>query len=631
MSDPDVKFLTLNTAALWAEGLLEGVEITEAGLGLQQIFTHKYAGACTDTEVPAAFTLDRCGLLYVIAKHTGALAVIDSGAGHYQLPGSLPISGLRNLAAGAANLYLIDGQRLYALARVNYQLRWEAAVPGVAALAVDRAENLYLLDPAGGRVLKVGRDGAAKVLIEGLDAPVAICCGWDGFLYILMEKAVKRFSTAGSLEETRALAPPIDLEPCCLGVDREGIIYFGGRSEAGFPYLLSPSGNWERLGYRGSVSQLAINARGDLYLLLRSADQPQEQIVFMERVANYTGAGTYTSKWLDSTAVQCRWHRFVLEAEIPANTQILVSYRTGTVPDDPAAAFGGEVLNPADALINSADGQYIQFRLRFLSKDVTRTPRIKGMKVYFPRVSYLRYLPAVYQENGQGKDFLERFLSLGETFLADTEDKIRGITGYFDPAAAPDDFIPWLASWLSITRYDRWPVPKIRALLLRAPGLFRQRGTREGLSAMITLYLSRVSENGLIVDDNGAKPVIVESFQVRAGSSGDSAVWGDLFGTDPYSFCVLLTPEQVRTNQDLSAVKRIVELEKPAHTRAGVKVLQPWLHLDWHTYLGLNTHLSEQGFVLGQSALSRDTKVTAAEDGGQVAVRARVGVDTALT
>lgn len=631
MAGSEIKFLTINTAALWAEGLLEGTEVRGESLELKRFYTHRYAGACGEIEPPAAFTLARCGLIYVIDKYTGSLAVYDSAAGSYSWLAPLPTGSLRSIAAGDANLYLLDDERVYALARVNHQIRWETKVTGAAALALDRDENLYILDPAGRQVLRVSRGGSIATLINGLDSPLGVTCGWDGFLYVLSGTAVLRFSLQGALLETIAVSPPVDLKPCCLGVDREGVLYFGGREKEGFPYRLDRSGRWERLGYRGAISQLVINAKGDLYVLGLEPEHLQEQIVLLERVENYFSEGVYTSKWFDSTIDGCSWHRFALETEIPDNTQVLVSYCTSAAPDELSAAFDKEVVNPTDALITCAGGRYIRFRFRFLSKDAASTPRLKNMKVYFPRLSYLRYLPATYQENEQGRDFLERFLSISETFFSDLEEKIDGITSYFDPAAVPEGFLSWLSSWLAVTDYDRWPAQKIRALLLRAPQLYRKRGTREGLEAMISLYLSRVSENGLVVDGSEAKPIIVESFQVRAGASVDDAIWGDLFGTDPYSFCVLLRPEQVPTGQDLNAVKRIVEFEKPAYTRAGVKVLQPWFFLDWHTYLGFNTYLTRQGFVLGRSALSRDTSINEMEEGGEVEVRARVGLDTVLT
>jgi hypothetical protein len=60
-----------------------------------------------------------------------------------------------------------------------------------------------------------------------------------------------------------------------------------------------------------------------------------------------------------------------------------------------------------------------------------------------------------------------------------------------------------------------------------------------------------------------------------------------LFGKDPYRFCVLLKPFPIKvengksrfrriTDNEHLTVKRIIELEKPAHTHAGLQILQPW-------------------------------------------------------
>lgn len=631
MTEKELQFLTVNTKTLWEQGSLDGLEVTGEGLGLKKVFTHRFAGVYAGVPNPVSFDVDGCGLIYSIEEVSGRVSVFDPKTGSCRRLSPLPITALQGLAAGRANLYLTDGSRLYALAKINYQTRWEAPVSGAASLAAGEGEILYLLDLPEGRVYKAGADASVSVVIEDLGSPLAICWGLDGFLYVLKETAVLRFDSDGTLQETVDFSPPLDLVPRCLAVDRDGVLYIGGQDEDGFSYRLDRSGNWERLGYQGAVYQLCVNKRGDLFLLTRERKSGEKRIVLLERVANHLGEGTYVSSAFDSKIEGCRWHRFVLDAEIPDNTQLLVSYGTGESPSEAGAAFGEELANPPDALITGAGGRYIRFKFRFYTKDVYRTPRIRSLKVYFPRVSYLRYLPAVYQEDGQGRDFLERFLAIGETFFSELEGKIRDISTYLDPAAVPEGFLQWLASWLAVTRYNNWPAPKIRALLQRAPELYRKRGTREGIEAMITLFLSRVSENGLDVDETGARPVIVESFQVQAGAPEARAVWADLFGTDPYRFCVLLRPEQVSALQDLNAVKRIVESEKPAYTSAGVKVLQPWFYLDWHTYLGVNTCLSRQGFVLGRSVLSRDTALDEAEDGGEISVRSRAGVDTVLT
>ncbi|MEW6172902.1 MAG: phage tail protein [Bacillota bacterium] len=632
MSEKEVQFLTLNTRSLWEEGTLDNLEAGAEGLTLKKTTSYRFAGSYGEIEgAPACFALDRCGLIYLVDELTGRLSIFDPSVCVESKPWPLPFTGAEDIAAGAANIYIADDSRVLAVARVNFQIRWEVEVPAPVPLTLDGAENLYLLDRAGGRVLKVGRGGAVSGLIAGLVSPRAFCCGLDGLLYVLMENEVLRYTFEGVPKGAISLSGiNEEFKPACLAVDRQGAVYLGGHDDEGFPCRLGTEGKPERLGYRGAVYRLALNERGDLYLLGREKKVGRKQISRLQPAENYVNEGTYFSRAFDSTMVDCRWHRFVLDAEIPENTQVAVSYSITAVPGDAAAAvMGEELINPADALITGPRGRYIRFRLRLYTKDPSRTPRLKGMKVYFPRVSYLRYLPAVYQEDGQSKDFLERFLSLAETFVAELEEKIHGVTACLDPGATPGEFLSWLSSWLAVTRYENWPAAKIRALLRNAPELYRKRGTREGIEEMITLYLSDVSETGEIIKSCG-KPIIVESSHF-AGIAREGTIWARLFGTNPYCFCVLLKPEQVASEQDLGAVKRIVEFEKPAHTCAGVKVLQPWFFLDWHTYLGINTGLTEQKFVAGLSILSRDTMVDEVEEGGEAEVRSRVGLDTVVT
>ena len=108
-----------------------------------------------------------------------------------------------------------------------------------------------------------------------------------------------------------------------------------------------------------------------------------------------------------------------------------------------------------------------------------------------------------------------------------------------------------------------------------------------------------------------------------------------LYGADPYCFCVLL-PAQPSTRdptQTRQLVQRLVDAEKPAHTCAGILELQPWVYLDMHTYLGINTYLSEPNPRLDVGAvMPRDTVLTEhAAEAGQLERRARLGIDTTLT
>ena len=81
------------------------------------------------------------------------------------------------------------------------------------------------------------------------------------------------------------------------------------------------------------------------------------------------------------------------------------------------------------------------------------------MRVYYPRLSYLRYLPAVYQQDPVSQEFLERFLSMFETVFSGLEATIERIPEVFDPELTPDEFLDWLAQWLDLGIEEDWPRP----------------------------------------------------------------------------------------------------------------------------------------------------------------------------
>ena len=404
-----------------------------------------------------------------------------------------------------------------------------------------------------------------------------------------------------------------------------------GEEEERFIHKFSPSGDYAGplLGYRGPCYGMVMDKQGNFYVITGKEGEIAILKYIRDRYFIKEPGGTFISKALDSNGPDCKWHKIVLDAEIPDKTQINVYYYISDEEKSEQdisewkklATFRASEIKLRDALIQERSGRYLWVKLELISSDECKTPKIKSIKAYFPRLSYLRYLPAVYQEDAASSDFLERFLSLFETFLWTNEEEIAQIARYFDVEAAPEEFISWLATWVATIFDESWPEEKRRVFLQRAVELYKKRGTREGLEELIEIY-------------TGNKPLIVENFRLRCVENDDiKSTLEKLFGTfKPYRFCVLLKATQEENESQLKTIKRIIELEKPAHTNAGVVVLQPWIYLDMHTYLGINTYLSKQAMRLGiASVISRDTVLTCIEGAGQIERRSRTGMDTELT
>jgi phage tail-like protein len=658
------------------------VQTSDTGITLEQYATYATERTLGRTELPpelevADFTVGQCHILYILDATAHAVWTFDPNQTRFELIDCIAALLVRPTAVAfrPGTLHIADTQaeeRLFALAEVNWQISWtvssthdaQGAPLGLGQpfmpidLTVDTDGNVYALDEANLTVVKFDVAGRlrARFAREALagGSPVAIAFSREGCVFVLDQhrQRVLQFTTAGQLVNATFIdLTPFGMVPSGLAVDGQGQIFIGDRRPAGrdaednrFIRIFAPSGKESGIVavFRGAVDKLAVDTSERMYLFNRA----EQQIVILSLEQTFVRPGGplppmgyYFSQAFDSTTPGTQWHKLVLRAAIPANTQVRVSYliadRVDAFPADAAhtpleelnALFSSAPLlvNPHDALIRGPVGRYLWLRLQLIGQE-RLAPTVQSLGGYFPRTSYLRYLPAVYQEEARSRDFLERFLSLFETFLAQLEGRIDHIVRYFDASATDvvvGDFLRWLASWLAITVDEAWSEEQRRTLVQRAPDLYKKRGTREGLAELIAIF-------------TGTQPLIVEHFQLQcAREPAVRQLLARLYGTDPYCFCVLLpvTPGRRDPAQTRQLVRRLVEAEKPAHTCAGILQLQPWVSLDMHTYLGINTYLSGPDPRLDVGAvMPRDMVLTErTAEAGQLERRARLGVDTVLT
>ncbi len=151
---------------------------------------------------------------------------------------------------------------------------------------------------------------------------------------------------------------------------------------------------------------------------------------------------------------------------------------------------------------------------------------------------YLQYLPPIYSQQA----FLGRFLMAFEEIFTPIEQAVDNFDLYLDPATAPEFFLDRLAAWLGTVLDERWPAEKRRAVLAEATSLYRQRGTRRGLSRCLEICTDLT-------------PEIVEPKE------------------RPHHFNVILrVPPEKKV--DRTIVERIVEANKPAHATYTLEVVQ---------------------------------------------------------
>lgn len=221
----------------------------------------------------------------------------------------------------------------------------------------------------------------------------------------------------------------------------------------------------------------------------------------------YHKRGQLLTRAIDSGVPRCRWHRVSLEVDVPPGTAVEVAVSTSEKPDpdeqgDATQETGWETFpagvphhndwqkSPAGALDLLVQGQppgrYLFVRLRLIGDGKT-TPRVRRVRLDFPRATSLDLLPAVYRDNPDAEDYTERFLSIFDSSVADLDAAIERYPALLDPEGVPEEVLPWLGSFLDVTFDRAWGAAQRRAILKAVPELYRLRGTVEGLSLAVRL------------------------------------------------------------------------------------------------------------------------------------------------
>jgi phage tail-like protein len=173
-----------------------------------------------------------------------------------------------------------------------------------------------------------------------------------------------------------------------------------------------------------------------------------------------------------------------------------------------------------ELLLQRARGRYLQLRLRLTGNGRT-TPRLRALRVYYPRFSYLEhYLPAVYREESESASFVERFLANLEGLYTALEDKIAAVQILFDVRSAPSEALAWLAHWFGIALDPAWDDSRRRLLLKYAMTFFQYRGTIPGLQMALRLALDECVDETLFTDlstqGRRTSPIrIIEKYRTR--------------------------------------------------------------------------------------------------------------------
>ena len=175
--------------------------------------------------------------------------------------------------------------------------------------------------------------------------------------------------------------------------------------------------------------------------------------------------------------------------------------------------------------------------------------------------SWIRFLPQVYQlESREDNGLLFNLLWIFQQMHEQVSSKVDRMDEILRPLEAPEEFLPWLSSWIALQIEDEWEEEKKRRWLRFAPALYNIRGTRTALEKLLEIY-------------TGVKPLIIENEwpdeALRVDITGEVGQTSTIFPPMNLNHCFTVELPLAASDipeQRLVRIHRVIQAEKPAHT-----------------------------------------------------------------
>lgn len=234
--------------------------------------------------------------------------------------------------------------------------------------------------------------------------------------------------------------------------------------------------------------------------------------------------------------------------------------------------------NPKCVPLFSLKGRYLWFCIEVIgfSEELIK---IEEIEISFPLVSYTEYLPEVYQA-ALPNSFMNRFISIFQYILLETENIIDNIPEKFEPFYTNKEFLSWIARWFDINEMI-WEENKLRYLINDMIDIFKSQGTKNSIIKIIEEY-------------TGYKPVIIEKFKIINNDfyKKEKKLIDKLFGQNNFFFTVIMNKNEIKKGDDYANVLNIIKNNAPINAICNLVVLTNNISLGYHCYIGLNSYIS---------------------------------------
>lgn len=205
---------------------------------------------------------------------------------------------------------------------------------------------------------------------------------------------------------------------------------------------------------------------------------------------------------------------------------------------------------------NRIDIEFVEAECRrFVVLDCEYNDDKEIIKLKVASKNPIRHLPSIYQEN----DFLRNYLMIFQHIMNETSITLDNIDNLFRPMEVDSRFLPLISSWIGVNHELLGTEDIARKVLQYAVPLYRYRGTKLGMRALLFLVtgvVPEIIEGDLpfeamsITEQTDISSVILESDRKASIFSVYFPVYTEEFSSD------------LRKR-----IYRIVQNEKPINTR----------------------------------------------------------------
>lgn len=255
-----------------------------------------------------------------------------------------------------------------------------------------------------------------------------------------------------------------------------------------------------------------------------------------------------------------------------------------------------------DCLLTDVKGRYLWF-----VTDKT-DEKLPAVQIFIQSTPWTEFLPEIYR-NQEEDSFLYRYLSIFQWIYYDMSQKIESLPHRLYPAFADMERLEWMADWIGLEHTMIWNREQLIFLLENGDRLFEIRGTKKYLTEMVRLY-------------TGFEPYVVEYHQTEKYKTDirKTQILEELYGENAYVVTVVLPEAAVTDYREHTILYRIIASAVPVYMECRLVILEPYIFLNRHCYMGINSSLGSHRDIRldGNGLVPYVSMVGSRKEGGSI-------------